>query len=198
MWLRKVPELLLTSLMYHLPSSYQNSQWRRLTTLLLKPTGAAEGAFTGTLGWLSRSEYLPTRMTSLPLGRVRETGPNFNDGRVARGSTKVLNRMEGRVSRPPLPPSCRPRASPVVAERARVISFPPVIRGPVFEEGGKGVECASVGRISEEIPVAGPVWPLSFDEEGDRRRGCPRAGTRCEKRLVRVEDEGWWWLLLLL
>jgi hypothetical protein len=76
----------------------------------------------------------------------------------------------------------------MVAERARVMSFPPVVLGPGW----------SVGRISEEIPVAGPVWPLSFDEEGDRRRGCPRAGTRCEKRLVRVEDEGWWWLLLLL
>lgn len=86
MWLRKVPELLLTSLIYHLPSSYQNSQCRRLTTLLLKPTGAAEGALTGTLGWLSLSEYRPTRMTSLLLGRVREMGANLSEGRVARGS----------------------------------------------------------------------------------------------------------------
>lgn len=192
MWLRKVPELLLTSLIYHFPSSYQNSQWRRLTTLLLKPTGAAEGAFTGILGWLSLSEYLPTRMTSLPLGRVREIGPNLSDGRVARGSTKVLNRMEGRVSRPP-PPSCRVRASPVVAERARVISpvvwrFPSAILEPFLEEG-KGMGGASAARSSDEIPVAGPDGPLSFDESGDRRSGCPRVGTRCEKRLVRVDDE---------
>lgn len=41
MWFKKVPEELLTSLMNHLPSSHQNSQWRRLTTLLLKPTGEA-------------------------------------------------------------------------------------------------------------------------------------------------------------
>lgn len=56
MWLRKVPLLLFTSLMYHLPASYQNSQCRRLTTLDLKPTGAADGTFMGTVGWLSRSE----------------------------------------------------------------------------------------------------------------------------------------------
>ena len=55
-WLRKVPELLLTSLMYHLPPSYQNSQCRLLTTLLLNPTGASDGTFGGTFGWLSRSE----------------------------------------------------------------------------------------------------------------------------------------------
>lgn len=86
MWLRKVPELLLTSLMYHLPSSYQNSQCRRLTTLLLNPTGAAEGMLLGILGWLSLSEYLPTRITSLPVGSVREMVGNLRDGRVARVS----------------------------------------------------------------------------------------------------------------
>ena len=58
MWLRNVPDELLTSLMYHLPFSYQNSQWRRLTTLLLKPTGEAEGWLPDALAaaWLSRSE----------------------------------------------------------------------------------------------------------------------------------------------
>lgn len=85
-WLRNVPELLLTSLMYHLPASYQNSQCLLLTTLLLKPTGAAEGTLGGTLGWLSRSEYRPTRMISLPVGRVRDTGAKVRDGRAARGS----------------------------------------------------------------------------------------------------------------
>ncbi len=35
------------------PPSYQNSQCRRLTTLLLKPTGAAEGTFTGMFAALS-------------------------------------------------------------------------------------------------------------------------------------------------
>jgi hypothetical protein len=86
MWFRNVPELLLTSLIYHLPVSYQNSQCRLLTTLLLNPTGAADGRLGGTLGWLSRSEYRPTRMTSLPVGRVRETGVNVSEGRGARGS----------------------------------------------------------------------------------------------------------------
>lgn len=86
MWLRKVPELLLTSFMYHLPPSYQNSQCRLLTTLLLNPTGAADGTFGGTFGWLSRSEYRPTRMISLPVGNVRDIGVNVSDGRAARGS----------------------------------------------------------------------------------------------------------------
>jgi hypothetical protein len=86
MWLRKVPELLLTSLMYHLPASYQNSQCRLLTTLLLNPTGAADGMFGGIFGWLSLSEYLPTRMTSLPVGSVLDIGVKVSDGRAARGS----------------------------------------------------------------------------------------------------------------
>lgn len=85
-WLRKVPLLLLTSLMNHFPSSYQNSQCRLLTTLLLNPTGAAEGTLCGTAEGLSLSEYLPTRMTSFPVGSVREIGEKVSDGRVARGS----------------------------------------------------------------------------------------------------------------
>ena len=203
MWLRKVPELLLTSLMYHLPSSYQNSQCRRLTTLLLKPTGAAEGALAGTLGWLSLSEYLPTRMISLPDGRVREIGANFNDGRVARGSKKVLKRIEGSVSRLPPAPSSRAAApSPVVAERARVMS----------SDGGRGA-VASVGAVAgcetvragtrtaddsadgrpDGVPGTASVWALPPEYEVDSPRGWARVGTSCEKRVVRV-DEG---LLLL-
>lgn len=65
-------------------------------------------------------------------------------------------------------------------------------------EEGKERSGASVARPSEEMPVAGPVWPLSFDDEGERRSGCPRVGTRCEKRLVRVEEEVGLLLLLLL
>jgi hypothetical protein len=91
----------------------------------------------------------------------------------------------------------------VVAERARVISpavwrFPSeILVGPTLEEG-KERSGASAARPSEEMPVAGPVWPLSFDDEGERRSGCPRVGTRCEKRLVRVEEEVGLLLLLLL
>lgn len=88
MWLRNVPDELLTSLMYHLPSSYQNSQCRRLTTLLLKPTGAPEAEWPDApaRAWVSRSEYRPTRMTSVPLDSVLEMGGKDNDGRVDRGS----------------------------------------------------------------------------------------------------------------
>jgi hypothetical protein len=56
MWLRNVPEELFTSLMYQLPSLHQSSQCFRLTTLLLKPTAAAEGMLEGCSGTLSRSE----------------------------------------------------------------------------------------------------------------------------------------------
>lgn len=56
MWLRKVPDELLTSLMNQLPSLHHSSQCFRLTTLLLKPIAAAEGVFAGISGALSRSE----------------------------------------------------------------------------------------------------------------------------------------------
>jgi len=164
----------LNVLMNHLPSSYQNSQCRRLTTLLLKPTGAAEGAFAGTFGWLSLSEYLPTRITSLPLGRVRDTGANFNDGRVARGSKKVLNRIEGSASRLPLPPSCRAMASPVVAERARVMSSVggkvprvPAIRAAASEPVRNGAGGVSLDGVA----VAVPAWDLSFEDGVDSPSG---------------------------
>lgn len=54
MWFKKVPELLLQSLMYHWLLVHQNSQWFRLTTLLLKPTGAT--VHPEPAPWLSRSE----------------------------------------------------------------------------------------------------------------------------------------------
>ena len=56
MWLRKVPDELRTSLIYHCPWEHQNSQCLRLTTFDLNPTGADEGAFEGGLGFPSRSE----------------------------------------------------------------------------------------------------------------------------------------------
>jgi hypothetical protein len=58
MWLRKVPDELLTSLMYHFEFSNQNSQWRRDTTLLLNPTGDALGMRSelDAVPWPSRSE----------------------------------------------------------------------------------------------------------------------------------------------
>src|SRR5690606_35609477 len=86
MWFRNVPDELLTSLMYHFPPSNQNSQCRLLTTLLLKPTGAAVGQLIGTGGCTARSEYRPTLMTSGPVGRVLEGGWKVSDGLAARGS----------------------------------------------------------------------------------------------------------------
>lgn len=56
MWFRKVPEELLTSLTYQLPSLHHSSQCFRLTTLDLNPTAAAEGTLAGASGMLSRSE----------------------------------------------------------------------------------------------------------------------------------------------
>lgn len=56
MWFRKVPDELLTSLMYQLPSLHHSSQCFRLTTFDLKPTAAEEGTLAGTSGMLSRSE----------------------------------------------------------------------------------------------------------------------------------------------
>lgn len=86
MWFRNVPDELLTSLMCHFPFSNQNSQCRRLTTLLLKPTGDAEGTLGATCGCASRSEYRPTLMTSDPDGSVLETGWKVSDGLAARAS----------------------------------------------------------------------------------------------------------------
>lgn len=94
-WLRKVPDELLTSLIYQRPFEYQNSQCRLLTTLDLNPTGALEGAFAAWGGCVSRSEYLPTFMTSVPLGNIRDMGLNASEGLVARGSWWAVNRMEG-------------------------------------------------------------------------------------------------------
>ena len=86
MWLRKVPEELLTSLMYHCPWEHQNSQCLRLTTFDLKPTGAEDGVCGGGFGLTSRSEYRPTRITQSSCGRVLEVGGNDRDGLVERGS----------------------------------------------------------------------------------------------------------------
>lgn len=86
MWLRKVPLELLTSRINHLPFSCQNSQCLLLTTLLLNPTGAEDGALAGTGAWFSLSEYRPTLMTSLPVGSVREMGVKESDCRFDRGS----------------------------------------------------------------------------------------------------------------
>jgi hypothetical protein len=86
MWLRKVPEELFASLIYHLPPSNQNSQCLRLTTLLLKPTGAAEGTFAGATACCSLSEYRPTLIVSLPVGSVLDTGLKDKDCRFDRES----------------------------------------------------------------------------------------------------------------
>lgn len=81
MWLRNVPEELLTSLMNHLPPVYQNSQCLLLTTFDLKPTGAEDGTFGAPVGWFSLSEYRPTFMISFPVGRIRAMGLNTKEGR---------------------------------------------------------------------------------------------------------------------
>ena len=82
-----MPEELLTSLMYHCPWEHQNSQCLRLTTFDLKPTGAEDGAFgLGRLGFVSRSEYRPTRMIQSSCGRVLEVAGNVRDGLEARES----------------------------------------------------------------------------------------------------------------
>jgi hypothetical protein len=81
MWLRNVPDELFTSLINHRPPEHQNSQWRLLTTLDLKPTGAEEGTFGAPLGWFSLSEYRPTFMISFPVGSIRAIGLNTRDGR---------------------------------------------------------------------------------------------------------------------
>ena len=80
-WLRNVPDELFTSLMNQRPPAHQNSQWRLLTTLDLKPTGAADGAFAACGGWLSLSEYRPTLMISFPVGKIRAIGLKTRDGR---------------------------------------------------------------------------------------------------------------------
>ena len=63
----------------------------------LKPTGVDEGTFGGTSGGPSRSEYRPTRIIALIVGRVRETEGNDSEGRVGRGSWWGMKRMEGRL-----------------------------------------------------------------------------------------------------
>ena len=90
MWLRKVPDELPTSLKYHCPPSHQNSQCFLLTTLDLKPTGAAEGTFGGTWMPFSRSEYRPTRILDVCFGKVLETSGKRSEGRllVAEGSAR--------------------------------------------------------------------------------------------------------------
>ena len=83
-WLRKVPELDLTSFTYHWPLDCQNSQCLRETTFDLKPTGAtAEGVsfHCEELFVWSRSLYRPTRTTLLAEVRVRVTAVKLNDGR---------------------------------------------------------------------------------------------------------------------
>jgi len=95
MWFRKVPDELLTSLMYHCPFEHQNSQCLRLTTFDLKPTGAEEGRFGGGLGLVSRSEYLPTRITQSSCGSVLEVGRNASEGLFERGSWWGMRRIIG-------------------------------------------------------------------------------------------------------
>lgn len=95
MWFRKVPEELLTSLIHQRWFEYQNSQCRLLTTLDLKPTGAADGPRPADSGWLSRSEYLPTRMTEVSSGRVLVMAEKDSEGRWARGSWCGMNLIDG-------------------------------------------------------------------------------------------------------
>ncbi len=95
MWLRKVPEELFTSLMYHCPFEHQNSQCLRLTTFDLNPTGAEDGTFGGGLGLASRSEYLPTRITQSSCGSILDVCGNTSDGRAARGSWWGMSLMVG-------------------------------------------------------------------------------------------------------
>lgn len=85
-WLRNVPEELFTSLIYHCPLEHQNSQCLRLTTLDLNPTGADDGVFEGMFGFVSRSEYRPTRITQSSCGRVLDVIGNAKEGLVERGS----------------------------------------------------------------------------------------------------------------
>lgn len=99
-WFKNVPDELFTSLMNHSPSWAQNSQCLRLTTLDLKPTGAAVDRFAGWLGCVSRSEYLPTRIISFPVGSVRPIGLNINDGLGARASWCWENLIVGLLSGP--------------------------------------------------------------------------------------------------
>jgi hypothetical protein len=112
-------------------------------------------------------------MISLPVGRVRETGANFNDGRVARGSKKVLKRIDGNVSRP-VPPSCL-MASPAVAERARVMSSVPANPTLMLDVVWKGKADASSGCLSDGVPAAAALPP---NDELDRPSGWARVGTR--------------------
>lgn len=95
MWLRKVPEELLTSIMNQRSSENQNSQWRLLTTLDLKPTGAADRELVTGGRRLSLSDHRPTFMTSFPVGKIRVCGLNTSEGRCALGSWWGINRIVG-------------------------------------------------------------------------------------------------------
>ena len=83
-WFRNVPDELPTSLTCQVPFTYTNSQWRRLTTFDLKPTGASDGPPGFATGTPSLSEYRPIRITELAEGIVREMGMKCKDGRVLR------------------------------------------------------------------------------------------------------------------
>lgn len=93
-WLRKVPELDLTSLTYHCPLAHQNSQWRRETTFDLKPTGRE---FSSAVG-VSRSLYRPTRTMVLGFLSVLETAWKCREGLEERVSTCGMKRIVGCAS----------------------------------------------------------------------------------------------------
>lgn len=96
MWLRKVPDELLTSLIHHSPFLHHSSQCFRLTTFDLKPTAAAEGWSLGTSGSTSLSEYRPTLITADSSGRVRLMVEKEREGLAARGSWCMMKRIDGR------------------------------------------------------------------------------------------------------
>lgn len=128
MWLRNVPEELLTSLMYQLPSLHQSSQCFLLTTLDLKPTAAAEGPLGVFSGMLSRSEYRPTRIIADSSGNVRWMVGNCNEGRPALGSWCGMKRMDGRCFTADAPSTPLSRASPFDGPADAVGTGPELLR----------------------------------------------------------------------
>lgn len=190
--MRKVPDELFTSLIYHTPAENQNSQCRRLTTFDLNPTGAAEGTLLSfPNAGCSLSEYLPTLIISLPEGSILNAGVKTKDGRWARGSWWAVNLIEGSwCAMPAAGGSAMPSpetallsvwgslelacgvvsaATPVVAERVRAIeAVASVSAAGVVFKGAAVVDAVAAGWGSaaiRETPLCPPTLgnhPLVF------------------------------------
>lgn len=94
-WFKNVPLLDFTSFTNHCPLSYQNSQCRLDTTFDLNPTGEVLVPLGSRVaGWLSLSEYRPTRITSWPVRRTRSIGEKVKASRDARMSICGVKRMD--------------------------------------------------------------------------------------------------------